>query len=132
MHNTKLAYEQTLKAIDFSNDSDSKNPIFYYSDFMLTNLVYSFLTNKNTNNIVDLNFIEFLNSASQEYVQTLKAFINNNGNIKKAADELHIHYNTLKYRLNKINDLYDMNLDNLNYIIRLKLSYIALEFISNT
>ncbi|MCI6737937.1 MAG: helix-turn-helix domain-containing protein [Intestinibacter sp.] len=132
LHNTKLAYEQTLKAIDFSNDSDSKNPIFYYSDFMLTNLVYSFLTNKNTNNIVDLNFIEFLNSASQEYVQTLKAFINNNGNIKKAADELHIHYNTLKYRLNKINDLYDMNLDNLNYIIRLKLSYIALEFISNT
>ena len=53
-------------------------------------------------------------------------------NIKKTADELHVHYNTLKYRLSKIRDEYCIDFEDLNYIIKLKLSYIALDFISNT
>ncbi len=132
LHNIKLAYEQTLKAIDFSRKSENNSHVFYYCDFMLMNVVHSFLINEYTNTVVDLNFMKFINSASEEYLEMLKIFIDNNGNIKKSADELHIHYNTLKYRLNKISDEYCMDLDDLNYIIKLKLSYIALDFIENS
>ena len=99
---------------------------------MLTDLVYEFLINENTDNIIDLNFKEFINSASEEYLDMMKLFVDNNGNIKKTADELHVHYNTLKYRLSKIRDEYCIDFEDLNYIIKLKLSYIALDFISNT
>ena len=132
LHDIKIAYNQTLKALDYSTSLPDTNRINYYSDFMLTNLVYDFLINENTDNIIDLNFKEFINSASEEYRQMLKLFVDNNGNIKKTADELHVHYNTLKYRLGKIRDEYCIDFEDLNYIIKLKLSYIALDFISNT
>ena len=132
LHDIKIAYKQTLKALDYSTISADKNHINYYSDFMLTDLVYEFLINENTDNIIDLNFKEFINSASEEYLEMMKLFVDNNGNIKKTADELHVHYNTLKYRLSKIRDEYCIDFEDLNYIIKLKLSYIALDFISNT
>ena len=47
----------------------------------------------------------------------MKLFVDNNGNIKKTADELHVHYNTLKYRLSKIRDEYCIDFEDLNYII---------------
>ena len=131
LHDIKIAYKQTLKALDYSTISADKNHINYYSDFMLTDLVYEFLINENTDNIIDLNFKEFINSASEEYLEMMKLFVDNNGNIKKTADELHVHYNTLKYRLSKIRDEYCIDFEDLNYIIKLKLSYIALGFISN-
>lgn len=106
LHDIKIAYKQTLKALDYSTISADKNHINYYSDFMLTDLVYEFLINENTDNIIDLNFKEFINSASEEYLEMMKLFVDNNGNIKKTADELHVHYNTLKYRLSKIRDEY--------------------------
>ena len=132
MHDIKIAYNQTLKALDYSTISADKNRINYYSDFMLTDLVYEFLINENTDNIIDLNFKEFINSASEEYLEMMKLFVDKIGNIKKTADELHVHYNTLKYRLGKIRDKYCIDFEDLNYIIKLKLSYIALDFISNT
>ena len=51
----------------------------------------------------------------------MKLFVDNNGNIKKTADELHVHYNTLKYRLSKIRDEYCIDFEDLNYIIKLSL-----------
>ena len=56
LHDIKIAYKQTLKALDYSTISADKNRINYYSDFMLTDLVYEFLINENTDNIIDLNF----------------------------------------------------------------------------
>lgn len=132
LHNIKIAYDQTLKALDYSFISNEKSSINYYSDFMITDLVYSFLINENTNNIIDLNFRKFINSASEEYIEMLNLFMSESGNIKKYADEMHIHYNTLKYRLNKIKDEYNIDFENLDHIIKLKLSCIALNFISNT
>lgn len=40
-----------------------------------------------------------------ELVKTLKVLIRNNMNVKKSADELYIHYNSLRYRINKLKEL---------------------------
>ncbi|ATO56319.1 CdaR family transcriptional regulator [Loigolactobacillus coryniformis] len=52
-------------------------------------------------------------TAGQELLQTLNAFIENNGNISETSAFLHIHRNTLNYRLKKIKD--DLQLDPHNY-----------------
>lgn len=46
LHDIKIAYNQTLKALDYSTSLPDTNRINYYSDFMLTNLVYDFLINE--------------------------------------------------------------------------------------
>lgn len=54
---------------------------------------------------------EFMNKVfssinqKEELLETLRVYLLNNQSLKKTADELHIHINTLHYRLNQIKDL---------------------------
>lgn len=61
---------------------------------------------------------------SKEYMRTLKLYIQSNGNWTYTKDQLHIHGNTLSYRLNRIMSI--LNLDLNDYNDRLKVQ-IALE-----
>lgn len=72
----------------------------------------------NTNNDKDLKkfcrctlkpLIESDNTHNTEYVRTLKAYLNCNCNLMKAAETLYIHRNTIVYRIEKIRTL--MNID---------------------
>lgn len=46
-----------------------------------------------------------------ELYQTLKVWLKSTGSLQVMADELHIHKNTLKYRLQKIEELLGLNFD---------------------
>ena len=49
--------------------------------------------------------IKFINN----YLETMGALIENEYNMSKAADWLHVHKNTLVYRLDKIREILNMN-----------------------
>lgn len=55
-------------------------------------------------------------------LNTLKCFLSNDMNAKKTADELFLHRNTLKYRLDKIQDLTGINFDDPETKFQLELS----------
>lgn len=46
------------------------------------------------------------------FVDTIKSYVLFNGNINKSATKLHIHRNTCIYRISKIKELFDIDLDN--------------------
>lgn len=46
-----------------------------------------------------------------EYILTLDTFLRCNCNLREAASQLYIHYNTLRYRLSKIEELAAVDLD---------------------
>lgn len=46
-----------------------------------------------------------------ELVKTLSIYFNTNGNLKKMSEELFTHYNTVLYRINRIQEITEMNLD---------------------
>ena len=46
-----------------------------------------------------------------DLVRTLNGFFEANGNLAKAAQDLDVHRNTLVYRLERISELTEMNLD---------------------
>ena len=60
-----------------------------------------------------------------EYRKTLEAFFKNNQNISDTAAQLHIHRNTAIYRLGKIEELLEVNLD--DYRVRLQLELVVLK-----
>lgn len=47
-----------------------------------------------------------------ELVKTLEVYFKTNGNFKKMSEHLYTHYNTILYRINRIHEITDMNLDN--------------------
>ncbi len=63
---------------------------------------------------------------STELVKTLKAYFEYNGNLTRMSEKLYTHYNTILYRINRINEITGMNLDDpndrLNLEIALKIS----------
>lgn len=69
--------------------------------------------------------VEYDNKKSTELVKTLEAFFENNGNLKKMSDALFTHYNTVLYRIQRINEITNMSLedpsDRLNLEIALKI-----------
>lgn len=63
-----------------------------------------------------------------ELVKTLQAYFENNGNLKKISKQLFTHYNTILYRIQRIEEICHINLqdahDRLNLEIALKIMYI--------
>lgn len=55
----------------------------------------------------------------KELLQTLLVFIDNNGNVIQTSKHLHIHRNTLNYRLKKINEQFQLDPHNYHHLFRL-------------
>lgn len=53
-----------------------------------------------------------LQSADSTLIHTLKQFIWSNRNQKQTAEELHVHPNTLYYRLKKVEELLEIDFSN--------------------
>jgi len=60
-----------------------------------------------------------------ELLETLLSICENNWNLRKTAEALHVHYNTVKYRFSRIREVLSINLDNdeerLTLLLALKL-----------
>ena len=124
----KIAYEQCIKAIMFGDLLDkSKESIYYFDDYVLFNIVLSFLEKEDLNNLLDTKLKSLILSNNQDLYYTLSTYINYEKDTKLTSERLNIHYNTLKYRLNKTENLFNMDLSDEDYLSKLKLSFIALD-----
>ena len=69
--------------------------------------------------------VDYDNKKTTELVRTLEVYFNCSGNLTKISKELFAHYNTVLYRIGRINEITGMNLDNphnrLNLEIALKI-----------
>jgi purine catabolism regulator len=50
--------------------------------------------------------------ANDEFVNTLETFFEEHGNLSQTANKLHVHRNTLLYRMERIGQIGDFDLDN--------------------
>lgn len=69
-----------------------------------------------------------LQSMDPSYWETMRAFVQFNGNHKQTAVSLHIHPNTLAYRLKKIEEVLDVKLTSQKDMINIILSMEILHF----
>lgn len=127
--NSSKALAQAQKAVYFAIQSKINDTIFYYEDYILNNLVQTFLTKEPANNIIDPMLYELLDhdrTHNSELTATLYFFIKNNLDMHLTSEILHIHSNTLKYRMQKIVNLTGLDIKNIDIFLRLRLSFIAL------
>ncbi len=61
----------------------------------------------------------------------VKGVFKNNQDLSLTSSALHIHYNTLKYRINKIIELTDLSFSD-KTIFRLHLSFIVFDYLTET
>ncbi|WIV12566.1 PucR family transcriptional regulator [Proteiniborus sp. MB09-C3] len=66
--------------------------------------------------------VEYDEKKSTELVKTLGSYFENNGNLKKMSDSLFTHYNTVLYRIQRINEITKMSLENPNDRLNLEIA----------
>ncbi|AFS79881.1 purine catabolism regulatory protein PucR [Gottschalkia acidurici 9a] len=66
--------------------------------------------------------VDYDEKKSTELVKTLQSYFDNNGNLKKMSDELFTHYNTVLYRVQRIMEITNMDLENPNDRLNLEIS----------
>lgn len=53
---------------------------------------------------------EYDKARNTEFIATLKAYFEHSGNIRKMAESLYTHYNTVLYRLERIKEISNIDL----------------------
>lgn len=66
--------------------------------------------------------VEYDKKKSTELIKTLESYFYNNGNLKKMSDELFTHYNTILYRVQRIMEITNLDLENQNDRLNLEIS----------
>ncbi|XMB66458.1 sugar diacid recognition domain-containing protein [Mycoplasmatota bacterium zrk1] len=113
--------KEEYNIINFIEHSVHEDANIYFTlDFKINAFLDSIDYNK-------YDFYEAKTIIKQDYlVKTFLTYINNNLSLIHTSEKLYIHLNTLKYRIKKIEELTGCCLHNVDDILRLKLSILAL------
>lgn len=107
-------FEQIRELISLDNIAKIPGIIIKYSDNYLIHLLGDI---SNINKLYTMmhphirNMVYHDRENKTNYVQTIEAFLQNNRNASLAANSLYIHKSTFFYRLNKIIELFDIDIN---------------------
>ncbi len=113
------AYKQVRKCLDFTRSTDMRDAFFIWSRLGIMRLLITASNNKSCQEEIK-NFInqylggilQLPQAQAQRMIETLEVFSDNGWNMKLAAESMHIHYNTIRYRMKAISELVPFDLNN--------------------
>lgn len=118
-------YSQTLACLDMRCRFSLKETLIDYDDWKTTHI---FLHLQDCCDLHDLipESISILDNYDKTrgtaLVETLFAYVHHRQNITEAAAELHLHYNTMKYRINQIIELTNIDFDDYDYMFSIMIA----------
>jgi carbohydrate diacid regulator len=114
--------QQAIKAIEVTEKLGMKKKICNYSELAFIDSIAKHIKKDMFNNLMDK-----LNEESKglELIDTLITYIMLNGEVNCAAAELHIHRNSLNYRLKKVQDITGKDPRNLVELLELFIACIV-------
>lgn len=123
-----LIYNNAMNLFNINSIKTSNKTVYFYEDFEIK----KFLLNNDQEDLIKFankilgSLLNYKHSSKDELLKTLIIYIKTGKEWKKTKNILHIHGNTLTYRINRLQEL--LNLDFSNYYDLFKLK-IALEII---
>lgn len=108
-------YSARTALIAASSDAFGKK-IVAYDDLGIYKILYDLKNRELLREFYDetIGMIQRYDDNNQtEYLKTIKVFLKNSGSVQKSANELFIQYNTIRYRMRKIQALFGYDLQNL-------------------
>jgi DNA-binding PucR family transcriptional regulator len=76
-----------------------------------------------------LRLLEYDRTSGTEYTHTLRLYLSNNRNAAAAAAELHIHRSTFFYRLGKMEELFDIQINSGKDLFAYEYSFRVLDYL---
>lgn len=110
------AYREAKDAVSIANELGDREETTFYGDLKLFQLLLA-LKERNLDHLRRFyqdtlgQLVDHDERKQGDLIRTLNGFFEANGNLAKAATDLDVHRNTLVYRLERIAELTQMNLD---------------------
>ena len=99
-------------------------PVLYYDDLEIYKLLL-LVSDKNVMKDYEKKYLgpirEYDESNNSDYMEFLKLFIENGGNVQQLAGSMFVHRNTIHYKMNKIKEISGINLTDLDELLKVKL-----------
>lgn len=108
------SYKEGQHAVKIGRALHGNNNISCFAELGIYRMLLQFAQSQNPNEFFCEaleRLLEYDQQADKELVKTLAAFLECNGNLTETSDRLFIHRNTLKYRLERIRDITQIDLD---------------------
>lgn len=122
-------YRTAQYALYTSQKLNINDPIVKYSDIALTHILLNYGNQNDLNYLIHPSILDIKRlepDKSEMYLETIKTYIDNNLKIVPTAKALCTHYNTVKYRLNRIIELTGLDFEDPKTIFQLQLSFLIL------
>ncbi|MCR4435707.1 MAG: helix-turn-helix domain-containing protein [Clostridiales bacterium] len=130
--NLQKFYMQSLKAIEIGTRIFTGKALFNYESCAVYNIMDAYSKEE----LLDfchpslLSLIEYDKINNTTYVQSLHTYITNDKRKVESADYLHIHRNTMNYRISKIKNIMKVDLDDRDLLFHLNISFKILEYVN--
>jgi sugar diacid utilization regulator len=128
-------YRQAVVCFQIADYTKCTDRILFYENQLLPHMLLNFGETFDLTDLVPPSVWKLRNIDEQknsDLVESLFCYIRNSQDITSAANEMHIHYNTLKYRIKRIVEETGIDLDNPEVTFRIMLAERALGFFGNT
>lgn len=119
------AYEQAVQAMQLGERLKLTNQFVEFSSLGIYRLLYDLEYQASVRQFTDeimRPLVEYDNQNRGSLVKTVEAYFDHHGNISQTAESLFVHRNTLLYRMDRIQELTKLQLDQANMRLALHLS----------
>lgn len=113
--NTHTSYIQAKKSLYYNDILHLKQKINYYTDYQFFDFLHEIRNNVNCENFyhrIVMDIDEYDRLHNTEFGKTLFEYLKSDKSILKTCSNMHLHKNTVNYRINKIKEIFDINFEN--------------------
>jgi hypothetical protein len=118
-------YVQTVYCMDIREVMDLRDPIVKYNEVIEYHMLLTFSEQTDLDLLLNDAIKELQKADSDndsDYTNTLFTYVNCQQNISRAAERMQLHYNTLKYRINRIISMTGIDMNDENTVFSIMIS----------
>lgn len=128
-------YLESVEAIRLGNTLNKERHFFKYENYILYDLVSNYSHPEKCRRFIHRSLIKLMEYDKEngtDYVPSLYTYIYHFKNVKDSSEALNIHRNTMFHRIEKIERLLNVDLNDADILFQLYLSYKILEYCKNS
>ena len=130
----KAHFEQAVTALNLNWEIDKKHQLSFYTEYTIEHIIAIASEKVDLKQFCEeslLRLLEYDAANHTDLAECLHEFLIQERNLAHTASILHMHRNTLIYRVNRIEEIMEHDLDDENYRFRLLLSFQILKRLKN-
>jgi sugar diacid utilization regulator len=135
LYNTHFALKQAFFALEAAKKMNNTATLVSYDDYAVYNMIQCCSKEINLHSVClsgVFRLIEYDENHTMKLTPTLRCYLNNAQNIGNTSTALHIHRNSLTYRIEKLKEVLGVDFENGYDIMRLNLSFEILDYLEKS